>query len=60
MSKYETPMTLRYWEKVGGILIEEFVATKETSDNGCRVLDAVIIKSEENRIVKQDEVSLRF
>ena len=58
MSKHETPMTRWYWQSVGGTLIEEFVAVKETAGSGRRVLDAVIIKNEETLIAKQSEVSL--
>ena len=58
MSKHETPMTRWYWRKVGGTLIEEFVAVKETPTCGRRVLDGVIIPEGEFRIAHQSEVSL--
>jgi hypothetical protein len=58
MSKKETPMTRRYWQRVGGTLIEEFVAQKGSSDIGKRVLDGVIILEGELRIAKQAEVSI--
>lgn len=58
MSKHETPMTRWYWQQVGGTLIEEFVAVKGTSKCGVRVLDGIIIKDGDFRIVKQSEVSL--
>ena len=58
MSKHETPMTRWYWQQVGGTLIEEFVAIERTSTCGRRVLDKVIIKDGEFRIVQQAEVSL--
>jgi hypothetical protein len=28
MSKLETPMTRRYWERVGGTLLEEFLVVR--------------------------------
>jgi hypothetical protein len=58
MSKHETPMTRWYWREVGGTLIEEFVAVRETSTHGRRVLDGVIIKDGACRIALQSEVSL--
>ena len=58
MSKNETPITRWYWQQVGGTLIEEFQAVKASSENGKRVLDAVIIPSGENRVARQEEVSI--
>src|SRR5262245_48050154 len=58
ISKLETPMTRWYWHQVGGTLIEEFVAVKETTTCGRRVLDGVIIRDGECRIARQSEVSL--
>ena len=43
MSKLETPMIIKYWERVGGTLIEEFPAVKQANGNGPRRLDAVIL-----------------
>jgi hypothetical protein len=44
MSKRETPMTRRYWERVGGTLIEEFVMVPRGSpENGWRAADGLII-----------------
>jgi hypothetical protein len=45
MSKHETPMTLWYWEKVGGILIEEFMVVPKSSGACRRLVDGIIIKS---------------
>jgi len=58
MSKNETPMTRWYWKQVGGTLVEEFVVVRGGVDRGVRVLDAIIIPSEECRIAKQNEVSI--
>jgi hypothetical protein len=44
MSKHETALTLRYWESVGGTLLEEFYMVPTTPKQGKRVADAVIIK----------------
>ncbi|HEY3873950.1 MAG TPA: hypothetical protein VGM92_00605 [Candidatus Kapabacteria bacterium] len=58
MSKKETPMTRRYWERVGGTLVEEFCAQKKTSETGRRLLDAIIITEGEQKIASQSEVSI--
>jgi len=55
MSKLETPMIEKYWRKIGGTLIEEFLAVKRTYTNSQRLIDAVIIKNEKKRIVKRGE-----
>ena len=36
-------MIMKYWEKVGGTLILEFPAVKQTKETGPRRLDAVIL-----------------
>jgi hypothetical protein len=50
MSRYETWRTRKYWEKVGGLLIEEFVAVKKGSKNGVRLIDGVIVLNEPTKI----------
>lgn len=50
MSKHETWRTRKYWESVGGLLIEEFVAVNRTKDQGKRSLDGVIVLGESTRI----------
>ena len=50
MSKHETWRTRMYWESVGGLLIEEFVAVRGTKDQGIRPVDGVIVLGEEKRI----------
>ena len=39
MSKLETPMIERYWDKVGGTLILEFQAVPRSQGVGRRLLD---------------------
>lgn len=58
MSKRETPLTRWFWRQTGGTLIEEFVAVRKANGCGVRLIDGVIIKSGENRIAKQDGVSI--
>jgi len=43
MSKHETTMIERYWERVGGTLIEEFQLVSGDADSGPRRADAVIV-----------------
>ena len=44
MSKHETPLTRKYWEAVGGLLIEEFRVVKN------RWIDGVIVLNETTEI----------
>lgn len=46
MSKHETPLTRWYWEKVGGLLIEEFPAVRASPDQAKRLLDGLIVLGE--------------
>ena len=50
MSKNETPITRWYWNKVGGLLIEEFPVLGSTSGQGKRHLDGLIILGEPKSI----------
>jgi len=59
MSKHETPLTRRYWDEVGGTLVEEFPAVLRGSSNAQRLLDGVIIIGEPKKIVKPSEVSIK-
>ena len=58
MSKLETPMTRRYWEHIGGTLIEEFQAVKPTATCGGRWLDAVILPNGEKKMAHWSEVAI--
>ncbi len=49
MSRNETPMTIWYWEKNGGTLIEEFLAVSKMKDQGRRLIDGIIILDEEKK-----------
>ncbi len=49
MSKLETPMTLWFWQQVGGLLIQVFVAVRRTASQGQRLIDAVIVLGEMQR-----------
>ena len=58
MSKRETPLTRKYWQSIGGILIEEFPAVTKGDSNSRRLLDGVVILGAENRIAKASEVDI--
>ena len=58
MSKRETPLTRKYWQSIGGALIEEFPAVTRGDSNSRRLLDGVVILGEENRIAKASEVDI--
>ena len=47
MSKLETPMVLKYWESVGGTLIEEFLLIEKSPTCGPRRADAIILPAQE-------------
>ena len=59
MSKHETPLTRRYWDEVGGTLVEEFPAVLRGSGNAQRLIDGVIIVGEPKRLSKPSEVSIK-
>jgi hypothetical protein len=46
LSKLETPITRWYWEKIGGLLIEEFPVVKASPGQGPRYLDGLIVLGE--------------
>ena len=52
MSKHETWRTRRYWESIGGLLIEEYLAIPANKDKtiGKRLIDGVIVLGEEKSI----------
>jgi hypothetical protein len=49
MSKLETPMVVRYWERGAGTLIEEFLIVEKSSTCGPRRADAIILPSQATR-----------
>jgi hypothetical protein len=58
MSKLETPMTLRYWESVGGTLILEFPIVRRGPEVGRRVVDGLILPNADRRIAGASEVDV--
>jgi hypothetical protein len=58
MSLHETPMLLRYWERVGGSLAEEFPAVRASAGVAPRRLDGVIVLDGEHRRVAPADLDL--
>ena len=59
MSKLETPMVLKYWQQIGGTLIEEFPMVRASATCGPRYADAVIVpRGEERRITGSDRAAI--
>ena len=50
MSKHETWRTRMYWESVGGLLIEEFIAVSGTKHQGRRPVDGLIVLGEDKAL----------
>lgn len=52
MSRHGVKRAREYWERIGGLLIEEFQVgpRKKNSSKGKWVIDAIIVRGEENRI----------
>lgn len=48
MSKHETWRTRKYWDGVGGLLIEEFLAIRKDGDKNIaqRLIDGIIVLGE--------------
>lgn len=60
MSKYETPLTRRYWREIGGTLIEEFPAVLSSPNQGRRLLDGVVILDSPYLIVDYKKEKEKF
>ena len=59
MSKHETPMIRRYWETIGGTLVEEFLAVRKSEGVGPRRLDAVILPNGPTKRAHWRDVTLK-
>lgn len=58
MSKHETPLTRKYWQCVGGTLIEEFSVVRRSASSAQRLLDGLIVLDGNNRIARADEIKI--
>lgn len=52
MSIHETWRTRKYWENIGGLLIEEFIAIHGNEFQGRRPIDGLIVLNEETSLHK--------
>ena len=50
MSKHETPLTRKYWNEIGGTLIEEFPAVFKGDNHSQRLMDGIIILGQQKKI----------
>lgn len=52
MSRNETARARKYWERIGGLLIEEFqtIPKKKNTGKDKQTIDAIIVLGEEQRI----------
>lgn len=48
-------MTRRYWQRVGGTLLEEYLVVRKDKGIGRRLLDAVIVLDGDHRIASRGE-----
>ena len=55
MSSRETPLIHRYWKRVGGTLLQEFLVVSRRPGVGRRSVDAVIILDGDYRIASPEE-----
>jgi hypothetical protein len=59
MSKHETELTIRYWQSVGGTLVEEFPAVHRGKDHAQRLIDGVIVLDGQRRRARAADVDIR-
>ena len=58
MSKNEMPLTRRYWQSIGGTLVQEFPAVRRAPNQGQRLLDGVVILGGPKTIAKPEDVQI--
>lgn len=59
MSLHESPLLRRYWQQVGGVLVEEFPAVRAAADRAPRYIDGIIIHCTETRVARPRDVTIR-
>ena len=59
MSKHETPLTRKYWNEIGGTLIEEFPAAQRGDNNSQRLLDGIILLGEQTKIESWKNIDIK-
>ena len=58
MSLHESWRTKLFWEKEGGMLIEEFVAVRKSNHNARRLIDALIVLNEKKQLCSNTEYDI--
>jgi hypothetical protein len=53
MSKHETPITRWYWQKLGGLLVEEYCLIERGAHR--RLADAIVLPERETRLAHRGE-----
>ena len=59
MSKHETPLTRKYWNEIGGILIEEFPAVLKGVNHSQRLMDGIILLGEQKKIASWKNIEIK-
>ncbi|MGH2560938.1 MAG: hypothetical protein ACRDJH_17875 [Thermomicrobiales bacterium] len=59
MSERERALTRRYWQSIGGTLIEEFQVVSASPTNGHRRLDGLIVLDGQFRRTRKRDVSIQ-
>ena len=59
MSKLETPLTRKYWNEVGGTLIEEFNLVLKNKNHARRLADGLIILGGPKIISKERNINIK-
>lgn len=58
MKDNETPLTLHYWDVVGGTICFEYPVVKFGPNNERRYIDAVIIPSGIKKMVRSEDIDI--
>ena len=59
MSKHETPLTRKYWNEIGGTLIEEFPAVIKGDNHSQRLIDGIILLGEQTKIESWKNIEIK-
>ena len=59
MSLHETWRTRKYWDTIGGLLIEEFVAVDGNKEQGRRPIDGIIVLGEKKAVHSRNKFDLK-
>ena len=59
MSKHETPLTRKYWNEIGGTLIEEFPAVLKGDNHSQRLMDGIILLGQQKTIESWKNIEIK-